>query len=493
GQPQAITGPEDGTPGADGIVPFTSRAALVAAVGSGSLDSLPNGSVLYFNQGGFVKAVYKSTGATTLPGLPGWLPAGAPSTIHWGAGLGTTSATNDTAAVQAMFNYLTPLGSVPRMEGRIHLHSSVTINGIPRMLGETWAHHIICVDGNYPAFIVNASGTMNGMDIRGIRASCQVASANTANAFLRFSGPATSLMQRGRIEGNNINNFYSGFVYDMLPRTTDHGLEGGVNWVDFSDNHYSNVMHAHYVLRGSGTGNTYMDDKPAIRPTGKYYRHEPTVPNTVMGDLIFSGIHGNGVGGDCAFISVAAGTVYGAQISINGNQLDANMVAPVELPTDFTFRDINALGNNWGGNTVLGGAIAPIRYSNITGRGYSKWRLGNDKASTATGAVTIPLFEVEMTGSGVLVDVEVFSEGQLGVGYVSAEYWVTYDAGGSVVVERSKQRSSTAAGALDISFISVSAGVARVRAVFTQASAGTTTIFGNLEARGGAAFKAKRL
>jgi hypothetical protein len=480
-------------------IPYNGRSAFTAATVAADLKSWsvvhPAAPHVAARKYDYV-ADATGTAIQSANGIKG-SPAGKPSSGHWGAGAGTSSATNDSAALTAAFAWSVPRGETLLLEGLIFVHETVPIVGAPRMYMEEGddKSRIVQHLTDRPTFDVQLSGaTVNYPLVQGIRADCTGLASNPACGFMKFTGD-TNIIADGCIARNQLNSYYYGFKSEKLPRTTTFGLEGGLNWIGFRENQLATLMYGYWFAKGSGTGNTFIADRPAIRDGGSYIYVEGSA-GCVVGDIVIVGLHGRSASGTAACVTIGDGMAYGGALSITASQFDAGMDEVVVCPDDVSWNSWTIAGNTYSANVNLGSTIAPLMASVVVDKDVSRWEVGHRKASNTIGAMNLDLFEVEFREDNIYngVNLHVKSSTQVGgrgMRVSSAEFDLATD-GTTMTVREVLHHADNTTGSVTISVVATTAFKATVSIAASTSDTGSST-FTTMTGSGGPQFKISRI
>jgi hypothetical protein len=404
---------------------FKTRADFVTAV-SGGFDA-EDGAIAFAGGVSYVA----SSGVTTISDLAGWVPYGDVYPDHFAENV-TPGTTDMTAAIQAMhdaYGYL-------RFRPETYLVTDTIDLTSLDIKGEGPASRVLLNKSDRALFSINTDGaTYMRPEVRDIRLSCSSTSTDVNSCAILFTGDE-SLVQRGTIRDTHCDAFYSFIKSTKDTRTTGFGEEGAVNHMTFENNHVSNVFYGYWFTSGSGTGNAWNGNKSSVRNGGSVFRFGGS--GDVVGDIVILGAFPNSPSsGAGTFFTLDAGTIYNANITITGCQMDGNIDTVFDVPAATLMRGVTYIANNTGGSAVLG---LPITRDAIVHDDRStEWTLGGlDSTGTASGTLDIARIKIDSLSA---VQVSVSVSGNLnGVGscQTSAEFLVSEDSG-SLSIARIEQ------------------------------------------------------
>lgn len=385
--------------------------------------------------------------------------------------------TDDTAAVQAAFDYMTAnTTTIIFPSGRYKVDTdSLTINGIWSVRGEGSESELYTTGtGTLLTFAINTT-SVNGCTFTNMKFTGPSTTTATSIA-IKFTGDSTAFAQRSTFANIVSNGFYA-FMKDVKSaRTTGFGLEAMLNWMIWDQIQiYGVYKYGWWLTQGSGTGNgwTNIRCQTSISPSSVFFFDGS---GCVVGDVLINAIHVScsDASGSNA-VEIGASTVYRAQWALTNSQFDANCNIPVKMSgtgsTDYV--NWNLTGNNYGGSTVLGTNLQPLSGSIITDRDASDWLAGKYITTSSTGAISTDVFYVDF-GSFGSVRLEVDAEGLIGgVQACASRYEFMIRTDGAALDIMELESTLMLVSQLTWACTQVSATQAKLTLSYTPSSAGT--------------------
>jgi hypothetical protein len=259
---------------------------------------------------------------------------------------------------------------------------------------------VYCVDFVGSLFKIDTQVTSNSKcGINGLSMYFAFTGAQTVCQGIELTGLSTTFLQYTDFEDVVFYGCESGFYVTHLPRTTGFGLESNVAWTNFRNvktrPSEHEVKFPFHFTTGSGTGNSFTDCKTKVDSSGSVFNYQGA--GTVVGDLLIQGNSCSASGAGASFITVGDNTVYRQNVSMLGNQIDANVTIPFNLSSVGSegFSDWKWIGN-MGGATDLDIAMGYTSASVIIDRAVSDVRVSKFATNLNTGAQSIPICKVDV-------------------------------------------------------------------------------------------------